>query len=35
MDTKKDSLLLCYKYVFKLVPKETVSEQIIVEIDDH
>jgi len=26
---------LCYKSVLKLVPIETVSDQIIAEIDDH
>jgi len=35
MDIWKDPLLLCYKSVFKLVPKETTSDQIIVEIDGH
>jgi hypothetical protein len=27
--------LLCYKSVLKLVPIETVSDQIIAEIDGH
>jgi hypothetical protein len=26
---------LCYKFVFALVPIETVSDQIIAEIDGH
>jgi hypothetical protein len=35
MDILKDPLLLCYKYVLELVLLETVSDQIIVEIDGH
>jgi len=33
MDIKKIHCLLCYKFVLKLVPIKTVSDQIITEID--
>jgi hypothetical protein len=26
---------LCYKFVLELVPKETISDQIIAKIDGH
>jgi hypothetical protein len=35
MDKLKDPLVLYYKSVLALVPIETVSDQIIVEIDGH
>jgi hypothetical protein len=35
MDKLKDTLLLCHKSVLELAPIETVSDQIIAEIDGH
>jgi hypothetical protein len=35
LDNKKIHCLLCYKSVLKLIPKETVSDQIIAKIYDH
>jgi hypothetical protein len=35
MDKLKDPLLLCYKSILELVLIDTVSEQIIAEIDGH